>query len=506
MKQGLTQSTLDPLTLSQIDSAFQQQRAMGTKLGSALHQGIRQLLSQGALAVNTRLPASRMLAAQLSIARDTVEMVYSQLEAEGLIARATGRGSYVRDKPMPLIGSELLATTVPPAISPQVADNLSLRGQGLLTAARATYNPSANALSHSLPDLRAFPLESWLQLEKQVLKHQGGSVMSLGDPRGLLALRQEILLYLRRERGIKADVEQVMILSSSQQAMALCCDVLFNPGDGVFVEEPGYLGIKRLIQATGLQGIPIAIDHQGMDVPALINHAQPGRGVYITPSHQYPLGHALSIERRLMLLAWAQQQQGWIIEDDYDSEFTYDGQATAALQGLDKHQRTLYLGTFSKTLFPGLRLAYMVMPPQLVAPLVAAKQFNDGYTAGISQSTLAAFFACGQFSAHMRNMKNLYRARLAVLHQAVCQYLGHWTRPALPKGGLQLLCPLPDSATEQQLVQRAADHNIRVYGLGEFYSHPSQQGGLLFGFAAYTPDEIRFFIRNLAQALESDAV
>jgi len=137
--------------------------------------------------------------------------------------------------------------------------------------------------------------------------------MSLGDPRGLLALRQEILLYLRRERGIKADVEQVMILSSSQQAMALCCDVLFNPGDGVFVEEPGYLGIKRLIQATGLQGIPIAIDHQGMDVPALINHAQPGRGVYITPSHQYPLGHALSIERRLMLLAWAQQQQGWII-------------------------------------------------------------------------------------------------------------------------------------------------------------------------------------------------
>ena len=172
-----------------------------------------------------------------------------------------------------------------------------------------------------------------------------------------------------------------------------------------------------------------------------------GRGVYITPSHHYPLGYSLSLDRRLALLQWAQRQRAWIIEDDYDAEFNYDRQTKAALQGLDGGGRTLYLGTFSKTLFPGLRIGFMIAPPQLVRPLVAARQFQDGYTSALAQMTLFHFLHEGGYAEHLRNMRTLYKARLDVLYDAVHRHLAAWTRPALPQGGLQLVCPLADAAT-----------------------------------------------------------
>ncbi|RTF90072.1 PLP-dependent aminotransferase family protein, partial [Serratia marcescens] len=343
-----------------------------------------------------------------------------------------------------LLGRELLATQA--GQEARLAEReLSDRGRALLAVSHTPHTSRQASLTPSLADLRAFPIDSWLQWEKQALRRHGERLLGYADPQGLPELRAEIAHYLQRERGVKATAEQVIVVTSSQQALALCTQVLFDPGDAVFVEEPGYQGAKKLVQSAGLQARPIGIDEQGLDVGQLMQAAGGGRGVYITPSHHYPLGYSLSLERRLALLQWAQRRRAWIIEDDYDAEFNYDRQTKAALQGLDSGGRTLYIGTFSKTLFPGLRIGFMIAPPQLVRPLVAARQFQDGYTSALAQMTLFHCLHEGGYAEHLRNMRTLYKARLDVLYDAVQRHLAPWTRPALPQGGLQLVCPLADA-------------------------------------------------------------
>lgn len=460
-------------------SAFAQQRRQGLTRRSALHQALLQLIAAGELPWRTKLPPSRALAARLAVARDTVEQTYARLEAEGFISRTVGRGSFVRYRCDTLLGRELLAVSHTPHTSRQAS------------------------LTPSLADLRAFPIDQWLQREKQALRQHGERLLGYADPQGLPELRAEIAHYLQRERGVKATAEQVIVVTSSQQALALCTQVLFDPCDAVFVEEPGYQGAKKLVQSAGLQARPIGIDEQGLDVGQLMQTSGGGRGVYITPSHHYPLGYSLSLDRRLALLQWAQRQRAWIIEDDYDAEFNYDRQTKAALQGLDGGGRTLYLGTFSKTLFPGLRIGFMIAPPQLVRPLVAARQFQDGYTSALAQMTLFHFLHEGGYAEHLRNMRTLYKARLDALYDAVHRHLAAWTRPALPQGGLQLVCPLADAATERRLVAAAAERGIRLYGLADFYTGTPQRGALVLGFSAYTPDEIVRFITTLAQVFSA---
>ncbi|HEI8865334.1 TPA: PLP-dependent aminotransferase family protein [Serratia odorifera] len=467
-------------------------------LKAALHLAIKQLITAGELKTLSRLPPSRRLASALSISRDTVEVTYAQLEAEGYLARTVGRGSFVSYRNSPLIGRELLAAdaTVQVCLAEQ---ELSASGRALLVTGYTPHTGRVGALTPSAPDLRQFPIDSWLQLEKSAVRHHTEQLLGYGDPQGLVALRSEIVDYLRRERGVKATAEQVVIVSSSQQALSLCTQVLFNAGDAVFVEEPGYQGAKKLVRAAGLRTIPIEVDQRGINVDRLVATRPSGRGVYVTPSHHYPLGHSLDIERRLRLLAWARQENAWIIEDDYDAEFTYHGMPTASLQGLDQHQRTLYIGTFSKTLFPGLRLGFIIVPPSLIIPMVAAKQLQDGCTATLSQATLYAFLRADGYTEHLRNMRRLYKARLEILFTAVNQYLAEWTQPHLPQGGLQLVCPLADAATERRLVAAGAAQGIRLYGLADFYTDTPGKGALVLGFAAYTPNEIVQFIKRLAQ-------
>ncbi|CAI0714856.1 HTH-type transcriptional regulatory protein gabR [Serratia entomophila] len=470
----------------------------GMTLKGALHQALRLLVAAGALPCLAKLPPSRGLALRLGVSRDTVEQTYARLEAEGYIARAVGRGSFICYQPNPLIGRELLAAGG--ATEALLTEReLSEHGRALLTVSHAPHIDRSLSLTPSLPDLRVFPIDSWLQLEKQAVRQHGERMLGYVAAQGLPELRSEIAGYLQRERGVTATAEQVIVVTSSQQALSLCTQVLFNPGETVFVEEPGYQGAKKLVQSAGVIARPIAVDSAGLEVERLINAPGGGRGVYITPSHHYPLGHSLSLERRLRLLDWAQRERAWIIEDDYDAEFNYDRQTKAALQGLDNGRRTLYIGTFSKTLFPGLRLGFMIAPPPLIKPLVAAKQFQDGYTSALAQMTLFSFLHGGFYAEHLRNMRALYQARLAILHAAVHQHLGEWTQPVLPQGGLQLVCPLADAATERRLVQAAAAQQIKVYGLADFYTDLPQQGALVLGFSAYTPDEIVQFVSKLAR-------
>jgi GntR family transcriptional regulator/MocR family aminotransferase len=480
-----------------IHVTFYRHLRQGMTRRAALHLTIKQLVIAGTLGYLAKLPPSRVLAARLTISRDTVELTYAQLEAEGYIARAVGRGSFVSYQQNTLIGRELLASEN--AESTLLSEReLSVHGRSLLVAAHAPHTRRSGALTPSLPDLRLFPIESWLQLERLAVRQGAEPLLGYADPQGLVELRAEIIEYLRRERGVKASADQVIVVTSSQQALSLCTQVLFNSGDRVFVEEPGYQGAKKLAQSAGLITHPIAVDQSGMDIDALIQAEEGGRGVYITASHHYPLGHSLSIERRLKFLAWAQHEKAWIIEDDYDSEFNYNGLTTASLQGLDQYQRTLYIGTFSKTLFPGLRIGFLIVPQALIKPMVAAKQFQDGYTSALPQMTLFKCLSGDFYAEHLRNMRKIYQARLEILHAAVHQYLGTWTQPRLPQGGLQLVCPLVDAATERRLIHAAAAQGMKIYGLIDFYTNPPTKGALVFGFAAYTPDEIVKFIKRLS--------
>lgn len=278
--------------------------------------------------------------------------------------------------------------------------------------------------------------------------------------------------------------------------------MLFDPGDAVFVEEPGYQWAKKLVQSAGLQARPIGIDEQGLDVGQLMQASGGGRGVYITPSHHYPLGYSLSLDRRLALLQWAQRQRARIIEDDYDAEFNYDRQTKAALQGLDSCGRTLYIGTFSKTLFPGLRIGFMIAPPQLVRPLVAARQFQDGYTSALAQMTLFHFLHEGSYAEHLRNMRTLYKARLDVLYDAVHR---HWRLDAPGAAAGRAAAGLPvggcgDGAAAGGGGGRAGNSAVRPGGL--LHRHAAARA-LVLGFSAYTPDEIVRFIATLAQVFSA---
>lgn len=289
-------------------AAFAQQRRQGLTRRSALHQALLQLIAAGELPWRTKLPPSRALAARLAVARDTVEQTYARLEAEGFISRTVGRGSFVRYRCDTLLGRELLATAT--GQEARLAEReLSDRGRALLAVSHTPHTSRQASLTPSLADLRAFPIDQWLQREKQALRQHGERLLGYADPQGLPELRAEIAHYLQRERGVKATAEQVIVVTSSQQALALCTQVLFDPGDAVFVEEPGYQGAKKLVQSAGLQARPIGIDEQGLDVGQLMQASGGGRGVYITPSHHYPLGYSLSLDRRLALLQWAQRQR-----------------------------------------------------------------------------------------------------------------------------------------------------------------------------------------------------
>ena len=481
-------------------AAFAQQRRQGLTRRSALHQALLQLIAAGELPWRTKLPPSRALAARLAVARDTVEQTYARLEAEGFISRTVGRGSFVRYRCDTLLGRELLATAT--GQEARLAEReLSDRGRALLAVSHTPHTSRQASLTPSLADLRAFPIDQWLQREKQALRQHGERLLGYADPQGLPELRAEIAHYLQRERGVKATAEQVIVVTSSQQALALCTQVLFDPGDAVFVEEPGYQGAKKLVQSAGLQARPIGIDEQGLDVGQLMQASGGGRGVYITPSHHYPLGYSLSLDRRLALLQWAQRQRAWIIEDDYDAEFNYDRQTKAALQGLDGGGRTLYLGTFSKTLFPSLRIGFMVLPPMLVEtaqPAIRAL-LRGGHRA--EQRALASFIEEGHYARHLAAMRRLYRKRQAQLRAALGEELSVPHELMAGEGGLHMTVAI-DGIDDVSLVRQARAHQMTPSALSTFYlDRQHARTGLVLGYGNTSTSQFAPAIRTLQRLI-----
>lgn len=473
-------------------------------LRARVQRAIRQLILDGVLEVGRPLPASRSLATSLGVSRDTVESAYSQLHAEGFIERRVGSGSFISARAQHFPGRGKSRKTdfdrTPPV-------RLSLRGNAILQNGGVRDFLTPRPFAPGVPETRNFPLPVWERLERQVLKEFGTRALLHSPPQGMEALRQAIAAYVNLERGASATAERVLILTSTQQALTLCAQVLLDAGDPIFIEDPVYHGARKAFDAAGLACVPVPLDRDGLMVEHLLEQtrasANPPKAVFLTPSHQFPSGVTLALDRRLAVIEWARQHQGWIIEDDYDSEFHYAGKPTACVQGLDPHHRTIYIGTFTKSLFPGLRLAYMVLPPSLVTPMTIARTLQDGHSAPIPQLTLARFIEGGHFGAHIRTMRAVYAERRDVLVRLVREHLADFVEARVPGGGMQMPCLFIRDIPEGEAVERARQAGVDVLGLSALHASPHHRTGLLMGFAAHAPHELDVAVRKLAAVLRA---
>lgn len=462
---------------------FQREDQAGRPLRERVCAALRGAITRGELGQGARLPSTRVLASDLAISRVTAEAAYAQLEAQGYVRRRVGHGTVVS-----------IAAPLRPESAPARGEaRLSRRGAAIVATGGCNDPLVARAFCAGSPDLRAFPVETWRQIGARLLRRNGAALMGYGDPQGYAPLREAIAGYLAQSRGVRCDRDQVVVLTSSQQALQLLAMLLLDPGDRVHIEEPGYVGARNAFASAGAQLAPIAVDQEGMAL------AEEGaRLTYLTPSHQYPSGATLSLARRMALIEAAERNDAWIIEDDYDSEFRYDARPLPAMQGLDRHGRVIYLGTFSKVLFPSLRLAYAVLPANLAPALVKARTVADGHSAQLAQAVTAEFIRQGHFAHHLRQMRLLYASRRALLLERLHAARLDWLAPQPGAGGLQLAAHLP-AGREQACTRAAARLGLATPSLSALYMGARKQDGWLLGYAALRNDEIIAAVDRLAQ-------
>ena len=459
---------------------------------------IRGAILSGDLKPETRLPSTRTLAADLGVSRNTVEIAFSQLEAEGFLLRRVGAGSYV--------AGEIPEQSKPPrralarALAPQKKREASLseRGRMMVASAVEAESTSARAFAPCVPALDSFPFRVWHRLLARHSRLQREELLLHGEAAGYRPLREAVSDYLATARAVKCDWRQVIILTSTQQSLELAARLLLDPGDTVWLEDPGYLNARAALQSAAAKIAPVPVDGDGLNVEAGVARAPLARLAYVTPSHQYPLGVTMSLKRRLALLEWASRVDAWVIEDDYDSEFRYTGRPLASVQGIDPAGRVIYTGTFNKVMFPALRLAYLVAPVDLTDKFTAARTLTDGCTPGLMQAVMADFIAEGHFGAHIRRMRNIYRERREVLLESIARHLGNRLRVGASDTGLHITGWLPQAVNDQALSERAVAKGLDTPPLSRYYlaSHPPP--GLLLNYASVTPPAIQRGIRTLA--------
>jgi GntR family transcriptional regulator / MocR family aminotransferase len=475
---------------------------LATPLHYQLYDGIRSAILAGQLAAHTRIPASRALAQELGISRNTVMDAYAQLLSEGYIEGKIGSGTYVTH-PLPDAVLQLGSTTGVAHTAAQRSP--SQRGKLLASTPVSISRDSGHprVFQPGLPAFDTFPFDIWARLMARQWRHPPCELLSYGEPNGYPPLRQAIAEYLIVARGVRCTPEQIIIVAGSQQGLDLAARVLLDPGDKVWIEDPGYIGARGALQSAGAELVPVPIDQEGLNITEAIARCATARLVYITPSHQYPLGVTMSLSRRLALLEWSHHAGAWILEDDYDSEYRYTGRPLPALQGLDSQNRTVYLGTLSKTLFPSLRLGYMVVPVDLVDAFTAAKALLDRHAPSVEQAVLATFITEGHFARHIRRTRILYAERQAALLEAAARELGSLLEIGPAQAGMHLIGYLPEGIDDQAVSRTAAEFGIDAPALSSYALIPQPRGGLLLGYTAFTQSDIRQGVYLLARALRS---
>lgn len=466
------------------------------------HRQLYRILQQGmreaVLPAGSRLPPSRSLAQALGIARNTVVHVYEQLALEGYVQARVGRGTFVADMG-PRLAPAAAPDAAPVAATPR--KTLSLRGQALVADAGAARS-QWGAFTPGVPEVRLFPSRVWSRLQSRLWRAPTPQHLSYATDGGDAELRARLADYLQDTRGVVCTPEQLVITSGTQQSLHLVAQLLADAGDTVWLEDPGYWGARSVFRALGLEPVGVPVDAEGM-APTRRQLRQPPRVMFVSPSHQYPLGVVMSHGRRRQLLDFAAAHGAWVVEDDYDSEFRYGARPLPALQGLDRHGRVVYLGTFSKTLFPALRLAYAVLPPDLVEPFARAlgELYREGQTP--QQATLARFLAEGHYTSHIRRMRGVYGAR----HDALIHAIRHHFGDALPviggDAGLHLVLGLPAHLDDRAVVERIARAKVVARPLSLYYQRqPAPAKGLLLGYGAVQEEEIAANFARLAHAVQ----
>ena len=469
-----------------------------------LYDEVREAILGGRLGPGSRLPSTRDLAAELGVSRNTVMNAFLQLLAEGYLEGRVGSGTYVsRSLPDDLLRPRRGAAGGTPRAPASTGTNVGVSERGeLLAATPATATVRRGrprAFRSGVPALDAFPSETWARLAAQCWRAAPSYLLGYGDPVGYRPLREAISEYLGAVRAVRCSWEQVIVVSGSQQALDVCARVLLDPNDVAWVEDPCYPAARGALIGSGARLVPVPVDGEGIDVGAA--RAAGARLVYVTPSHQYPLGVTMSLRRRLALLDWANRAGAWVLEDDYDSEYRYSGRPLSSLQGLDEHGRVLYLGTFSKVLCPALRLGYLIVPPDLVDAVAAARALVDRHSPLMEQAVLAEFMAEGHFARHVRRMRLLYAERRDALVEAAGRELAGLIEVGPAEAGLHLVGWLPEGTDAREASRRAAARGVETAPLEAYCIEASLRPGLLLGYAAFSEEAIREGARRLAEAL-----
>jgi len=471
-----------------------------------LYERLRGAILAGRLEGGTRLPSTRTLASELGISRSTTVLAYTQLLLEGYLEGRAGQGTLVaRDLPATLFHEQTVQTKAsPPGVLSTSLTPLASRVRSLqdMPMPSRIEEPVGGAFRGGEPALDLFPFEVWARLIARRARQSLRAFARYQPPAGYYPLREAIAAQIGITRGVRCVPEQIIITAGSQGAFDLAARTLLNAGEAVWMENPCYFGARGALLATGARLVPVPVDEQGLVVETGRKRCPQARLVSTTPSHQFPTGVTMSLSRRLALLDWARETDAWILEDDYDSEYRSSGRPLEALQGLDHAGRVLYIGTFSKVLFPALRLGYLVAPAELVEPLLTMRRFLDVHIPMLEQMALFDFLHEGYYGRHLRHMLNYYSRRRDLLHRELHTHLGGLLEVHAPEAGLNLVGWLPPGKDDQHASKLAAQVGIEVMAISTFSLEPLPRGGLLFGYARTDEEAILSGVKKLAAVLE----
>lgn len=480
-------------------STLELEPASETPLYRQLETAIRQMVLDRRLPANSRMPATRHLATDLGVSRLTVKNVYEQLTSEGFLLSRQGAGTYVADIPaaerplqMPVSHSDMLDNGW--AMPPRAA---------LLARSKSTTRlGSVKAFRPGVPALDQFPRKAWANAHAKALRNGDDALLGYGPPGGLPELKNAIAVHVRDHRGIQCAAEQVVVTSGAQQAFALLALTLLEPGAVVWSEDPGHIGIRDAMRALGADVRSVPIDDEGFDVRHGIQNYPHAGMIFVTPSHQHPLGVTMSLNRRLELLDYAKQHNCWIVEDDYDSEYRYADRALPALRALDTSGRVLYASSFSKSLFPGLRLGYLISRPELVGAFTAAQTLLSQNVSPLTQRVLANFMQDGSFNAHIRKMRSLYQSRRDLLVQALEDHCDGVFELEPCHAGMHLIAWLRNGALDELAAARAIwDAGIDCLPISIYCDQGQLRPGIMLGFACAKEQQIDENVARLREAM-----
>lgn len=467
----------------------------GGRVVRQVYDQVRGAILTGALGAGARLPSSRDLAGRLGVARASVVSAFDQLLAEGYVVGRRGAGTFVAADLSAVIDAPREPTPSPaePPPAPPPADALdppitTLPGDAPFNTGRTLLDPRATA--------------AWTRSARRALRTFGPEHFGYADPAGDPDLRSAIAEYLRAARGVRCGPEQVIVTSGAQHAVDIVSRTLIVRGDAVWVEDPGYPSTVHALNAAGAALAHIPVDAEGIAVGEGLALAPDAKAAFVTPSHQYPLGATLSMARRLELLAWARAAGAWIVEDDFSSEFRYAGLPLTALQGLDGGERVIYVGTFNKAIFPGLRLGYLVAPPALTPALTQARRLIDRQPSSLTQAIVRDFMLAGEFAAHIRRRRIAYRTQRDALVAALARHAGARLSVVAPDQGMHLVGFLADGLSDLAVEVAAAEAGVTVRAISPLYRRAPPRQGLMIGFSGFLPGQMDRPAATLGRVLE----